>query len=190
LITAYQLVGRPIPYYTGGAPVTSGKSGAAVGGINVGPGTVPAGIPAESKEAYLSLSVPKRERTLWNQRGLVAGPISAIAATPIVRIFGQIDPKIDEARTFFDAARRSLIKSLAANPRYPVSEMEAIEREIDIAPAFFDNPNSLGSRLVGIEDFLNIKLKDAKRDSVNNDFTVEARKNALDESKEISNFLK
>ena len=190
LITAYQLVGRPIPYYTGGAPVTSGKSGAAAGDTSVAPGTVPAGIPAESKEAYLSLSVPKGQKTLWNQRGLVAGPVSAIKAAPILRLFTQIDPKIDEARTFFDSARRSLIKALAANPRYPVSEMEAIEKEIDIAPAFFDNPNSLGSRLVGIEDFLNIKLKDAKRDSVDNDFTVEARKNALDESKEISNFLK
>jgi hypothetical protein len=99
------------------------------------------------ERAYLSLSTPKRQRTLWNQRYLVAGPISAIQAAPVVRIFGQIDPKIDEARTFFDSARRSLIKALAANPRFPVSEMQAIEKEIDIAPAFFDNPNSLGSRL-------------------------------------------
>jgi hypothetical protein len=190
VITAYQLVGRPIPYYTGSAPDTPGKSGAAAGNISGTFGTVPAGIPTESKEAYLSLSVPKRERTLWNQRGLVAGPISAIAATPIVRIFGQIDPKIDEARTFFDSARRSLIKALAANPRFPVSEMQAIEKEIDIAPAFFDNPNSLGSRLVGIEDFLNQRLKAAQKDANNPEYPVASRQAALDEIKELKNFLK
>jgi hypothetical protein len=190
VITAYQLVGRPIPYYTGSAPDTPGKSGATAGNISGTFGTVPAGIPTESKEAYLSLSVPKRERTLWNQRGLVAGPISAIAATPIVRIFGQIDPKIDEARTFFDSARRSLIKALAANPRFPVSEMQAIEKEIDIAPAFFDNPNSLGSRLVGIEDFLNQRLKAAQKDANNPEYPVASRQAALDEIKELKNFLK
>jgi hypothetical protein len=155
VITAYQLVGRPIPYYTGSAPDTPGKSGAAAGNISETFGTVPAGIPAESKEAYLSLSVPKGQKTLWNQIALVAGPVSAIKAAPLLRIFGQIDPKIDEARAFFNSTRRSLIKALAANPRFPVSEMEAIEKEIDIAPAFFDNPASLGSRLIGIEDFLN-----------------------------------
>jgi hypothetical protein len=190
VITAYQLVGRPIPYYTGSAPDTPGKSGAAAGNISETFGTVPAGIPAESKEAYLSLSVPKRERTLWNQRGLVAGPISAIAAAPIIRIFGQVDPKIDEARTFFDSARRSLIKALAANPRFPVSEMQAIEKEIDIAPAFFDNPNSLGSRLVGIEDFLNQRLKAAQKDANDPNYPVASRQAALDEIKELKNFLK
>jgi hypothetical protein len=194
VITAYQLVGRPIPYYTGETLVAPEKPGekapAPSGNISGTFGTVPADIPTESKEAYRSLSVPKRERTLWNQRGLVAGPISAIAATPIVRIFGQIDPKIDEARTFFDSARRSLIKALAANPRFPVSEMQAIEKEIDIAPAFFDNPDSLGSRLVGIEDFLNQRLKAAQKDANNPEYPVASQQAALDEIKELKNFLK
>jgi hypothetical protein len=194
--SALQLRGTALPTVST-APVSSdGKPGAkvpvaaAAGDISGTFGTVPAGIPAESKEAYLSLSVPKPERTLWNQRGLVAGPVSAIAATPIVRIFGQIDPKIDEARTFFDSARRSLIKALAANPRFPVSEMQAIEKEIDIAPAFFDNPNSLGSRLVGIEDFLKQRLKAAQRDANDPEYPVASQQAALDEIKELKNFLK
>ena len=199
VITAYQLAGRPIPYYKGGTPVTSGKSGATtppaaaaspVGDISGAPGTVPAGIPTESKEAYLSLSVPKRERTLWNQRGLVAGPVSAIAAAPIIRIFGQVDPKIDEARTFFNSAKNSLVKALSANPRFPVAEMEAIKKEIDIEPAFFDNPNSLGSRLIGIEDYIKQRLKAAQRDANNPEYPVASRQAALDEQKELGNFLK
>ena len=189
LITAYQLVGRPIPYYTG-APVTSGKSGAAAGGIGWAPGTVPAGIPAESREAFLSLSVPEKQRTLWNQRGLVAGPVSYIKTAPLVRFFGEIDPKIEAARTFFNVTKRSLIQALTANPRYATTEMTKIEAEIDIEPSILDNPDSLGSRLVGIEDFLRIKIKDAKKDSVNDEFTLTARQHARDEVRDLGNFLK
>jgi hypothetical protein len=68
--------------------------------------------------------------------------------------------------------------------------MQAIEKEIDIAPAFFDNPNSLGNRLIGIEDFLNQRLKAAEADSVNPDFPVASRQAALDEIKELKNFNK
>jgi hypothetical protein len=101
---------------------------------------------------------------LWNQRGLVAGPIQYIKTMPVLRAFGQIDAKADEARTFFDSARNQLVRSLSANPRFPVAtEMESIERELDIAPAFFDNPTSLGSRLVGIDDFLSTEARSCQK---------------------------
>jgi len=194
VITAYQLVGRPIPYYTGDTSAASEKPGAKAsapsGNISGAPGTIPANVPAEAKDAYVALNTPKDQKTLWNQRGLVAGPVQYIKTMPVLRVFGQVDAQADEARTFFDSARRSLIKALAANPRYPVSEMQAIEKEIDIAPAFFDNPNSLGNRLIGIEDFLNQRLKAAEADSVNPDFPVASRQAALDEIKELKNFNK
>jgi hypothetical protein len=179
------------------APVSGdGKPGAkvpvaaAAGDISGAPGTVPADVPAEARDAYVALKTPKDQKTLWNQRGLVAGPVQYFKTMPVLRVFGQVDAQADEARTFFDSARRSLIKALAANPRYPVSEMQAIEKEIDIAPAFFDNPSSLGNRLIGIEDFLNQRLKAAERDAVNPNFPVASRQAALDEIKELKNFNK
>jgi hypothetical protein len=194
VITAYQLVGRPIPYYTGDTPAASEKPGAKApapsGNISGAPGTIPADVPAEARDAYVALKTPKDQKTLWNQRGLVAGPVQYLKTMPVLRVFGQVDAQADEARTFFDSARRSLIKALAANPRYPVSEMQAIEKEIDIAPAFFDNPNSLGNRLIGIEDFLNQRLKAAEVDAVNPNFPVASRQAALDEIKELKNFNK
>lgn len=190
--SALQLRGTSLP--NAAAPVTSGKPGAkappAAGEISTAPGTIPAEVPAEAKDAYVALNTPKEQKTLWNQRGLVAGPIQYIKTLPVLRVFTQIDAKADEARTFFDSARRSLIKALAANPRYPVSEMQAIEKEIDIAPAFFDNPDSLGNRLIGIEDFLNQRLKAAQTDAANPNFPVASRQAALDEIKELKNFQK
>ena len=174
---------------TGGAKAPAAPPGAA-GDISGTPGTVPADVPTEARDAYVALKTPKDQKTLWNQRGLVAGPVQYLKTMPVLRVFGQVDAQADEARTFFDSARRSLIKALAANPRYPVSEMQAIEKEIDIAPAFFDNPNSLGNRLIGIEDFLNQRLKAAERDSANPDFPVASRQAALDEIKELKNFNK
>jgi hypothetical protein len=198
--SALQLRGTAIPNVA--APATSGKPGAkapanappaapsAAGDVSGSPGTVPADVPAEAKDAYVALKTPKDQKTLWNQRGLVAGPVQYLKTMPVLRVFGQVDAKSDEARTFFDSARRSLIKALAANPRYPVSEMQAIEKEIDIAPAFFDNPSSLGNRLIGIEDFLNQRLKAAEIDAVNPNFPVASRQAALDEIKELKNFNK
>ena len=196
--SALQLRGTALPAVLG-APVSSdGKPGAkttanapaAAGDISGAPGTIPADVPVEARDAYVALKTPKGEKTLWNQRGLVAGPVQYIKTLPVLRVFGQVDAKADEARTFFDSARRSLIKALAANPRYPVSEMQAIEKEIDIAPAFFDNPSSLGNRLIGIEDFLNQRLKAAQRDANDPNYPVASQQAALDEIKELKNFLK
>jgi len=191
--SALQLRGTALPNVPA-APAPGGKPGArapaATGDISGAPETIPANVPAEAKDAYVALKTPKDQKTLWNQRGLVAGPVQYIKTLPVLRVFGQVDAQADEARTFFDSARRSLIKALAANPRYPVSEMQAIEKEIDIAPAFFDNPNSLGNRLIGIEDFLNQRLKAAEVDSVNPNFPVASRQAALDEIKELKNFNK
>lgn len=194
--SALQLRGTALPAVSAAPVAGDGKPGAkvpvaaAAGDISGAPGTVPADVPAEAKDAYVALKTSKEQKTLWNQRPLVAGPIQYLKTLPVLRVFGQVDAKADEARTFFDSARRSLIKALAANPRYPVSEMQAIEKEIDIAPAFFDNPSSLGNRLIGIEDFLNQRLKAAQRDANNPEYPVASQQAALDEIKELKNFLK
>jgi hypothetical protein len=151
---------------------------------------VPADVPAEARDAYVALKTPEAERTLWNQKGLIAGPIPYIKTLPVLRVFGPIDPQADSARTFFNSAKNALVKALSANPRFPVAEMEAIKKEIDIAPAFFDSPSSLGSRLIGIEDYIKQRLKAAERDAANPNFPVASRQAALDEQKELGNFLK
>lgn len=178
----------------GTPPVAPAKPGAekptASNVVSGAPGTVPADVPAEAKDTYVALNTPKDQKTLWNQRGLVAGPIPYIKTMPVLRVFGQVDAKADEARTFFDTAVRDLIKSLQNNPHYATTEMKAIEKELDIGPAFFDNPASLGSRMVGIDDFLMQKLKAAQVDANNDSYTVDARRNALNVTRDISNFQK
>lgn len=188
--SALQLRGTSLP----NAPVVPGKPGAAKsnvpGEISTAPGTLPANVPPEARDTYTALSTPPDQKTLWNQRGLVAGPIQYIKTMPVLRVFGQVDAKADEARTFFDTAVRDLIKSLQNNPHYATTEMKAIEKELDIGPAFFDNPNSLGSRMIGIDDFLTQKLKAAQEDANNPNFPVETRRNALNAIRDISNFQK
>ena len=172
------------------APGKPGEKPTASTAVSGAPGTVPADVPAEAKDTYVALNTPKDQKTLWNQRGLVAGPIPYIKTMPVLRVFGQVDAKADEARTFFDTAVRDLIKSLQNNPHYATTEMKAIEKELDIGPAFFDNPASLGSRMVGIDDFLMQKLKAAQADATNDSYTVDARRNALNVTRDISNFQK
>ena len=190
--TALELRGGTPP---SAPPATgAGKPGAekppASNVVSGAPGTVPANVPTEAKDTYVALNTPADQKTLWNQRGLVAGPLPYIKTMPVLRVFGQIDPKADEARTFFDTAVRDLIKSLQNNPHYATTEMKAIEKELDIGPAFFDNPASLGSRMVGIDDFLMQKLKAAQTDATNESYTLDARKNALNVTRDITNFQK
>ena len=193
--SALQLRGTPLPNVSP-APGKPGAAGVAApaaavpGEIAGAPGTLPANIPAEAKDAYLALKTPTDQKTLWNQRGLVAGPVQYIKTMPVLRVFGQVDAKADEARTFFDTAVRDLIKSLQNNPHYATTEMKAIEKELDIGPAFFDNPSSLGSRMIGIDDFLAQKLTAAQNDANNPNFPVETRRNALNVMRDISNFQK
>lgn len=189
--SALQLRGTSLP----NAPVAPpGKPGAAKanvpGEITTAPGTLPANVPPEARDAYMALSTPPDQKTLWNQRYLVAGPIQYIKTMPVLRVFGQVDAKADEARTFFETAVRDLIKSLQNNPHYATTEMKAIEKELDIGPAFFDNPNSLGSRMIGIDDFLTQKLKAAQEDANNPNFPVETRRNALNVVRDVTNFQK
>ena len=172
------------------APGKPGEKPTASTAVSGAPGTVPADVPAEAKDTYVALNTPKDQKTLWNQRGLVAGPIPYIKTMPVLRVFGQVDAKADEARTFFDTAVRDLIKSLQNNPHYATTEMKAIEKELDIGPAILDNPASLGSRMVGIDDFLMQKLKAAQADATNDSYTVDARRNALNVTRDISNFQK
>jgi hypothetical protein len=189
--TALDLRGGTPPAASTAPPAKPGAEKAPVSNVVSGaPGTVPADVPTEAKDTYVALNTPKDQKTLWNQRGLVAGPIPYIKTMPVLRVFGQVDAKADEARTFFDTAVRDLIKSLQNNPHYATTEMKAIEKELDIGPAFFDNPASLGSRMVGIDDFLMQKLKAAQADATNDSYTVDARRNALNVTRDISNFQK
>ena len=84
-----------------------------------------------------SRPVPEEGQTLWDLAPLVAGAASA-ARTAASAISGQVGGPVAEetieARQTFDVAKNSMIRALSINPRFPVGEIQRLEREINIAP--------------------------------------------------------
>jgi hypothetical protein len=67
---------------------------------------------------------------------------------------GELLPNQQYAVQAANAAKKDLIRVLSVNPRFPVAEMQRIEREIDIGPSVFDNAASVRTRMIAVDDFL------------------------------------
>ena len=116
-------------------------------------------------------------QTLWDIAGEVAGIASAATATG-AGIFGQL-PGVEfggetvEKRQYMEAINRELIRALSINPRFPVAEMEAIKREIDIGPSMWDSEDSLRAKMRGVDRALRNRV--ANEEEVAGDPAVPAK---------------
>jgi hypothetical protein len=130
-------------------------------------------------------------RTIWNQSSFIAGPVPAIQAG-VSRIpgLGGVAPDVQQARTFVNGAVRELVKNLQNSPVFAQREREAIEGEVDIGPRFFDDPEGLRNRMIGVDDFLATKIREADAFAKSQEATSKARGEALNTVQAITNFRK
>ena len=167
----------------GAAPAATVTPVAPPGNVNATP--VPAGgtaaAPAPAPEP----------RTIWNQSSFIAGPLPAIQSG-VSRIpgLGGVAPDVQQARTFVNGAVRELVKNLQNSPVFAQREREAIEGEVDIGPRFFDDPEGLRNRMIGVDDFLATKIREADAFAKSQEATSKARGEALNTVQAITNFRK
>lgn len=114
---------------------------------------------------------------LWNR---TAGQIPGI---PISEVTSQ-------SRQEIRIAQNGLIRALSINPRYPVGEINRLLKEIEIAPALFDSPRALLSRMVGIKEQLAIRLENERSIADNPNMPEEMRGNAEAAATHIDQFLR
>jgi hypothetical protein len=172
----------PAPAPAGG-PAATVTPVAAPGDVNATP--VPAGGAAAAPAAA------PEPRTIWNQSSFIAGPVPAIQAG-VSRIpgLGGVAPDVQQARTFVNGAVRELVKNLQNSPVFAQREREAIESEVDIGPRFFDDPEGLRNRMIGVDDFLATKIREADVFAKSQEATSKARGEALNTVQAITNFRK
>jgi hypothetical protein len=72
---------------------------------------------------------------------------------------------------------------------YAQGERAAIEKELDIDPRFFDDPEKLRNKLIGIDNYLTNRLVDARANATNANLPVEQRKEYTRITTTIQNFL-
>lgn len=129
-------------------------------------------------------------RTIWNSSDLVSGPVPALASGATrVPGMGGIAPEMQQARSFVTSATNDLVSNLRTNDRFSETERKEIKSEIDISPRFWDSPEALRNRLIGVDEFLNKKLIDAKAQIADTSLPVQIRKDAADRVADMQKFL-
>ena len=152
----------------------------------------PAGEGATAPAARTSGSA-QPPRTLWEMAPSVTGVIPAIreAAQGVTGQVGvNVTPEgLISDRQTFSAVQNDLIRALSVNPRFPVAEMQRIEREIAIAPGALTDPVSLRERMVSIDTYLRGRLQNEDRAANDASLPVDTRRAALSAANSIRDFL-
>jgi hypothetical protein len=152
----------------------------------------PAGEGATAPAARTSGSA-QPPRTLWEMAPSVTGVVPAIreAAQGVTGQVGvNVTPEgLIRDRQTFSAVQNDLIRALSVNPRFPVAEMQRIEREIAIAPGALTDPVSLRERMVSIDTYLRGRLQNEDRAANDASLPVDTRRAALSAANSIRDFL-
>jgi hypothetical protein len=137
------------------APKTDVTDVSAASPVSDKPVPAPASAAQEPRPDQAGVNV-----TLWELAPNYVGifPSAGVAATRVGGAFipgvGELLPNQQYAVQAANAAKKDLIRVLSVNPRFPVAEMQRIEREIDIGPSVFDNAASVRTRMIAVDDFL------------------------------------
>jgi len=158
--------GEVMPMPEGAAPVT----------------TAPAPAPIKGRKG--------REPTLWELTPVLTGPLpTAKDVISSIPGLGGVGADVTQARARYLGDFRELVKSLQTSNVYAQREREAIEAELNIEPRFFDDPEKLRNKLIGINAFLTKRLADAQANATNANLPVEQNKDNAKVVTSIQNFL-
>ena len=85
----------------------------------------------------------------------VTGPEAAVARTAAaIPYLGIEAPEEISAKARFELTVRRVVNAVRVNPRFAEGEREDIQAILNLAPSFWDNPQALISRMVGIDQAL------------------------------------
>jgi hypothetical protein len=155
---------------------------------------------AAAPQASGAPSTPSGERTIWDRRRSIAGPVAAATAGvnrvpfvgPLIAggLMGEEETrKTEEDRRFVENASRDLVRILQNNPRFAEGEREAIEKEISIGPEAFRSQKSYEAKLIGIAQSLSARKRDAQA-ALAGEISLEERKRNMDNIQGIDNFMR
>lgn len=152
------------------------------------PGTTEV-TPAPAQRATKTKAQAARPKTMWELTTDLTGPVpSFVSGVSSVPTLGGVGAETTQARTRFMGDYRELVKTLQNSPVYAQREMGAIEAELDLDPRFWDDPEKLRNKLIGIDNFLLGRLQDARRNATNENIPVDQRKDYIKIATAIENF--
>jgi hypothetical protein len=176
---------RPAPAPMSGTQPAPAAMGGSQPAADMG-ATQPA--PAQTQ----TLNNPSQDRTIWQRSTNIAGVgpsvTQAVGALPVVGEALDGGGQVTQDRQYAEASSRELIRALSQSGRYLASEMQSIEQEVSIAGQVIDNPSAYKQRLIGIDQALEKRVEDAKKDVANPSISIDKRRAANDVIATITNF--
>lgn len=152
-------------------------------------------VPFDVEEDGRVIPGPEPGRTLFDLAERATGPMSA--ARSVLATAGAIagmEPSerakaIINARQSMELASNDLIRSLSINPRFPVAEIQRIQREVQLQPAFFDDPEIMRERMRAMDEALRRRAAQAEADAQDRSLPTDLREEQRANSSAIRNFL-
>lgn len=187
-----EMVAGSVPVFAQEAVRRRGKDLNALG-VRFGPGgEQPATQTAQTSQPG-SPPALNPDQTIWKMASLISGPAPAIGrAVSQLPVIGEMEfaraPEMTHAKQFTQIIKNDLIRVLQNNPQYADRERQAIEKEIAIEPAIIDNPTAFRDRLVGIDDALEVRYRNALKTSQDPNVGREVRLHAFNVAGGILNF--
>ena len=135
---------------------------------------------------------PGGEPTLWQATELGTGPVSAardVASTVSGMFGGPVAEKTIQSRQRLNLATRDLVRSLAVNPRFPVAEIQQIQRDIATSPALFDNPPAMRQRMIELGRYLTRQEQNSSKDAADPTLPPDTRKAQAQNASAVRTFL-
>lgn len=135
------------------------------------------------------IPMPKEgEPTFYKDLRLTAGPVAAMEGfTETIPGMGAYqDQDITRAKTRISGTVRNVVTALQNNPRYAVSEMEAIQSEINLLPQVFSNPENAVARLIAVDQNLESREETARKTAADRSLPIDVRKQAANVANIVS----
>ena len=178
-----------------GAPAQNSLTGAPSAPA-VSPSAAPApGIDLYNRQSSATGVVPALQELATNvvpqaAQVLPQKVLDTARKVPVLGQFVQGFPDVVTARQELTAAQNELIRSLSINPRFPVGEITRIRREIDLEPSMLTSPDAMRAKMRGIDTYLRGRLRNEQSAALDPKLPPDQRKEALQASRAISNFLR
>jgi hypothetical protein len=145
--------GVPEPIKNAIEKVTGKKMGGdATGASGVGAAQAPGAV-GTAKQTVSKPNYP----TMVSLAGKATGPVK-ITAGLLERfgmgLFDDISEGTTQADAFISLANNRIIRGLSQNPKFPVTEMESIKKELDLLPGLLKSEGAYFNRAIGIDNVL------------------------------------
>lgn len=135
---------------------------------------------------------PEPGQTLWDYSEHGTGLASALQSAvdvPLAMAGYTPHQATQQARQGLKTEQGRLRKALSVSPKFPVYEMQAIDREINLEPKVFDDPKLMRERMISLNRSLKLKVSQYKRMAEDRSLPEDERKALAVGAAHVQNFL-